>query len=151
MENFKAKVIIITGASRGIGAELAIKLAKQGHKIVINYAHAASKADALVQQITAIGGIATAYQADISQSAAVVALFDFTEQHFGAVDILINNAGIFTVSAIKDLEDTAIDQLIDINLKGTLYGMREAAKRLNHGGKIINISNSYRIIFSRKN
>ena len=136
------KVVVITGASRGIGAELAVKLAGQGYQVVINYASAAQQAEAVLAQIKAAGGVAAAFQADVSQAAGIKALFDFAEQTYGRVDVLINNAGVFSVNPIQELDDAAIDRLIDINIKGTLYGMREAAKRLQQGGKIINLSSS---------
>ena len=142
MQTSLSKVIIITGASRGIGAELAAKLAGQGYQVVINYANAAQQAEVLVQQIKAAGGVAEIFQANVSQPTGIKALFDFAEQTYGRVDILVNNAGVFSVSPIQQLDDAAIDRLIDINIKGTLYGMREAAKRLQHGGKIINLSSS---------
>lgn len=136
------KVIIITGASRGIGAELAVKLAGQGHRVIVNYANAAKDAEALVAQIIQRGGQASAFKADVSQSAQVKALFDFTEQSYGHIDVLINNAGVLSLAAITQVDDADIERLIDINLKGSLYGMREAARRLQQGGKIINLSSS---------
>jgi 3-oxoacyl-[acyl-carrier protein] reductase len=140
-ENQK-KVILITGASRGIGAFTASLLAQQGHSIIINYANNDQEANAVVQKIQANGGTATAFKANISHSDEVTQLFDYAIQTYGRLDVLMNNAGIMRLNKIEDVDDETIDQLLAINLKGPLYTMREAAKRLAHGGKIINLSSS---------
>ena len=136
------KVILITGASRGIGAFTANLLAQQGHSIIINYANNDQEANAVVQKIQANGGTATAFKANISHSDEVTQLFDYAIQTYGRLDVLMNNAGIMRLNKIEDVDDETIDQLLAINLKGPLYTMREAAKRLAHGGKIINLSSS---------
>ncbi|MCU4579400.1 SDR family oxidoreductase [Acinetobacter gyllenbergii] len=136
------KVILITGASRGIGAFTAALLARQGHQIVINYANNALEADQVVEKIKAAGGTASAFKADISQSDQVIQLFDHVIQNYGRIDILINNAGIMSLEKIEALKDETIEKVLAINLKGALYTMREAAKRLEQGGKIINLSSS---------
>ena len=140
-ENQK-KVILITGASRGIGAFTASLLAQQGHSIIINYANNDQEANTVVQKIQANGGTATAFKANISHSDEVTQLFDYAIQTYGRLDVLMNNAGIMRLNKIEDVDDETIDQLLAINLKGPLYTMREAAKRLAHGGKIINLSSS---------
>ena len=136
------KVILITGASRGIGAFTASLLAQQGHSIIINYANNDQEANTVVQKIQANGGTATAFKANISHSNEVTQLFDYVIQTYGRLDVLMNNAGIMRLNKIEDVDDETIDQLLAINLKGPLYTMREAAKRLAHGGKIINLSSS---------
>ena len=136
------KVILITGASRGIGAFTASLLAQQGHSIIINYANNDQEVNAVVQKIQANGGTATAFKANISHSDEVTQLFDYAIQTYGRLDVLMNNAGIMRLNKIEDVDDETIDQLLAINLKGPLYTMREAAKRLAHGGKIINLSSS---------
>lgn len=136
------KVILITGASRGIGAFTASLLAQQGHSIIINYANNDQEANAVVQKIQANGGTATAFKANISHSDEVTQLFDYAIQTYGRLDVLMNNAGIMRLNKIEDVDDETIDQLLAINLKGPLYTMREAAKRLAYGGKIINLSSS---------
>jgi len=136
------KVILITGASRGIGAFTAALLAQQGHKIVINYANNDAEATRVVAQIEALGCVASCFKADVSQSEEVSALFDYAIQSYGKVDVLINNAGVMCFKKIEALDDETIERVLAINLKGSLYTMREAAQRLEHGGKIINLSSS---------
>ncbi|MBJ9986942.1 SDR family oxidoreductase [Acinetobacter sp. S40] len=136
------KVILITGASRGIGACTAILLAKQGHKIIINYANNDQEAEHIVKKIQMNGGIATAFKANIGHSNEVIQLFEYAFETYGRLDVLINNAGIMYLDKIEDVDDQSIDQILAINLKGAVYTMREAAKRLTYGGKIINLSSS---------
>ena len=136
------KVILITGASRGIGAFTANVLAQQGHSIIINYARHDEEANKVVNKILASGGSASAFKANIAHSNEVKALFEYVIQTYGRLDVLINNAGIMALSKIEHIEDDSINQLLDVNLKGSLYTMREAAKHLSSGGKIINLSSS---------
>ena len=136
------KVVLITGASRGIGAFTATLLAQQEHKVVINYANNDQQATQIVENIKAAGGTASRFKADVSQSNQVELLFDYVINTYGKIDVLINNAGIMNFKKIALLDDATIDKVIAINLKGSLYAMREAAKRLEQGGKIINLSSS---------
>lgn len=136
------KVILITGASRGIGAFTANVLAQQGHSIIINYARHDEEANKVVNKILASGGSSSAFKANIAHSNEVKALFEYVIQTYGRLDVLINNAGIMALSKIEHVEDDSINQLLDVNLKGSLYTMREAAKHLSSGGKIINLSSS---------
>ncbi len=136
------KVAIVTGASGGIGAAVAERLGKEGFTVVVNYAGNAASAEAVVAKIEAAGGRAVAAQADISNTEAVRRMFDSTVTAFGGVDVLINNAGVMTLAAIADSDDTMFDRQIAINLKGTFNTLREAAKRLRDGGRIVNFSSS---------
>ena len=136
------KVAIVTGASGGIGAAVAERLAKDGFTVVVNYAANATSADAVVARIEAAGGRAVTAQADISNVAAVARMFDSAETAFGGVDVLINNAGIMNLAAIKDSTDDLFDRHIEVNLKGTFNTLREAARRLRDGGRIVNFSSS---------
>ena len=136
------KAAIITGSSKGIGAAVAERLAADGLAVVINYSSGADAANVLVERIKAAGGAASAIKADVSDPAAVAALFDQTEQAFGGVDVLVNNAGIMKLSPVADTTDELFDQTIAINLKGAFNGMRQAAKRMRDGGRIVSFSSS---------
>ncbi|MCI1679603.1 MAG: SDR family oxidoreductase [Ewingella americana] len=136
------KVALVTGASRGIGAAIAERLAKEGFTVIVNYSRGAEAADALVQKIEQAGGRAVSAQADVSDSAAVAKMFASAEQAFGGIDVLVNNAGVMPLSSIADTDDATFDSLIDINLKGTFNTLREAAKGMRNGGRIINFSSS---------
>lgn len=136
------KVALVTGASRGIGAAIAERLALDGFTVIVNYSRGEAQADAVVSKIEQAGGKAIAAQADVSDGAAVSRMFASAQQAFGGVDVLVNNAGIMTLSAVADTDDAAFDRLIDINLKGTFNTLREAAKHLNNGGRIINFSST---------
>jgi 3-oxoacyl-[acyl-carrier protein] reductase len=136
------KVAIVTGASRGIGAAIAERLAQDGFAIIVNYAGSADCAEALVRKIEQAGGKALAAQADVADSGAVKRLFDSAEAAFGGVDVLVNNAGILENAALADSSDEMVDRQIAVNLKGTFNGLREAARRLREGGRIVNFSSS---------
>jgi len=142
MSNETSKVAIVTGASRGIGAAVAERLATDGFTVVINYSGDAKSAEALVRKIEGSGGRALTAKADVSDPNAVRGMFDATEAAFGGVDVLVNNAGIMKLAKIADSDDALFDQQIAINLKGSFNAMREAARRLRDGGRIINFSTS---------
>jgi 3-oxoacyl-[acyl-carrier protein] reductase len=142
MDKQTGKVAIVTGASRGIGAAVAERLARDGFRVVVNYAESVAPAEALVRKIEQAGGHAQVAKADVSEPAAVCTLFDAAEAAFGGVDVLVNNAGIMTLGAVADTDDAAFDRQIAINLKGTFNTLREAARRLRSGGRIINFSSS---------
>ncbi|MDB5705847.1 MAG: Short-chain type dehydrogenase/reductase [Sphingomonas bacterium] len=136
------KVAIVTGASRGIGAAIAERLAADGFTVVVNYAGNVAEAEALVARIEAKGGRAIPAQADVSDAAAVARMFDAAQAAFGGVDVLVNNAGIMKLASIADSDDALVDSQIAINLKGSFNTLREAAKRLREGGRIVNLSSS---------
>lgn len=133
---------IVTGSSRGIGAAIAERLAKDGFNVIVNYSGKAAEADALTKKIAAAGGRALAVQADVADSAAVKNLFDRAEAEYGGVDVLVNNAGIMPLAKFADADDALFERTISVNLKGTFNGLREAARRLRNGGRIINFSSS---------
>lgn len=138
------QVAIITGASRGIGAAVAQRLARDGYAVVINYAGNAAEADKVVGRIAAAGGSAIAIQADVSSPADVRRLFEQTIARLGRVDVLVNNAGIMPpqLPPLGATDDDTFDRLVAINLKGSFNTMREATARLEQGGRIINFSSS---------
>ena len=140
--NTTQKVAIVTGASRGIGAVIAQRLAEDGFAVAVNYASSAAEADSLVASLQAQGHKAVAIQANVASSAEVRALFDATEQALGKVDVLVNNAGILKTVPLADTSDELFDQTLAINTRGTFNTLREAAKRMNNGGRIVNFSST---------
>jgi 3-oxoacyl-[acyl-carrier protein] reductase len=142
MANETNKVAIVTGASRGIGAAVAERLASDGFTVIINYSGDAKSASTLVGKIEGKGGRALTAKADVSDPKAVRGMFDAAEAAFGGVDVLINNAGIMKLAKLADSDDTLFDQQVAVNLKGTFNTLREAAKRLRDGGRIVNFSTS---------
>ncbi|HEY8337816.1 MAG TPA: SDR family oxidoreductase [Tardiphaga sp.] len=142
MTTSSPKVAIVTGASRGIGAAIAERLGRDGFTVIVNYSGNAALAEAVVGKIEAAGSKALSARADVSDAAAVRGMFDAAEAAFGGVDVLVNNAGIMKLARIADADDASFDQQIAINLKGSFNTMREAAKRLRNGGRIVNFSTS---------
>src|SRR5580700_8258000 len=142
MTDKTSKTAIVTGASRGIGAAIAERLAGDGFAVVINYSGDVKSAENLARQIEGKGGRALIAKADVSDAAAVRAMFDTAEATFGGIDVLVNNAGIMKLAKIADSDDALFDQQIAVNLKGSFNGMREAARRLRDGGRIVNFSTS---------
>jgi 3-oxoacyl-[acyl-carrier protein] reductase len=136
------KVAIVTGASRGIGAAVAARLASDGFAVLVNYSGDAAPAEALANNIKAKGGRALAAKADVSDPEAVRRMFDAAQSNFGGVDVLVNNAGIMTLANLADTDDAAFDRLVAVNLKGSFNTLREAASRLRASGRIINFSSS---------
>ena len=142
MANETNKIAIVTGASRGIGAAVAERLAADGYTVVINYAGDTTAAEALARKIEARGGRALTAKADVGNAAMVKSLFDAAEAAFGGIDVLVNNAGIMMLKPVGDSDDALFDRQVAINLKGTFNGLREAARRLRNGGRIVNFSTS---------
>lgn len=142
MSPANGKTALVTGASRGIGAEIATRLAADGYAVVINYAASAAPAEELARQIEAEGGKALAIAADVADAPAVAAMFEAAIRHFGGIDVLVNNAGVMELAPIAEMDDAAFERMVSINLKGTFNTMRVAAKHLRAGGRIINTSSS---------
>ncbi|MBF4514780.1 SDR family oxidoreductase [Flavobacterium sp. ANB] len=142
METLNGKVVLVTGASRGIGATIANQISEAGAKVIVNYSGNKNAADKVVAEIIAKGGDAIAVQADVSKTDEVKNLFDAAIAHFGKIDVLVNNAGIMITKLIKDTTDEDFTRQFDINVKGTFNTMREAATRLENNGSIINFSTS---------
>ncbi len=142
MVNESTRTAIVTGSSRGIGAAVARRLAKDGFSVVVNYTGNAADAESVVGDIKQGGGNALSIQADVSDPAAMRRMFDQAAAASGGVDVLVNNAGIMQLAKISDADDGFFDRHIAINLKGVFNGMREAAKRLRSGGRIISFSSS---------
>jgi 3-oxoacyl-[acyl-carrier protein] reductase len=142
MSNDQTRVAIVTGASRGIGTAIAERLAAAGIAVVVNYAHNQDAAEQAVARIEAAGGRAVAVRGDIAESSTAAALFDAAEQAFGGTDILVNNAGIMELGAIADTTDAVFARQVEINLVGVFRTLREAARRLREGGRIVSFSSS---------
>ena len=141
MSKLSGKVAIVTGASKGIGAGIAERLAADGASIIINYSRSAREAEALVSKVTAVGGKAFAVQADISQPADIAKLFTATTDHFKRLDILVNNAGLYEYAGLDAITPESIDKHYNLNVKGLILASQAAARLFpKEGGVIINIS-----------
>jgi 3-oxoacyl-[acyl-carrier protein] reductase len=142
MTKNEQKIALVTGASRGIGAAIAQRLANDGFAVVINYASSSKEADELVLTLEARRQVAIAVKADVSKVDDVKAMFDEVEQSLGKVDVLVNNAGILKTVALDETSDDEFERHFAINAKGTFNTMREAASRLPSGGRIVNFSST---------
>lgn len=142
MTNQHQRAAIVTGGSRGIGAAITRRLARDGIAVAINYASGRDAADALVAEIEGSGGHAIAVQADLADPATPARLFDVAEQAFGGVDILVNNAGVMELGPLAEVSDEAFARQMSINLDSVFRSLREAARRLHEGGRIVSFSSS---------
>lgn len=137
------KVAIVTGASKGIGAEIAKALAAAGAKVAVNYDSSREGADKVVAAIGGAGGEAVAIQGSVAKSADVARLFAETRAAFGPVDIVVNNAGVYRFSPLEDISPEEFHRQFDINVLGLLLVTQEAAKGFGpHGGSVINVSSA---------
>lgn len=142
MAALAGKVAIVTGASRGIGRAIALKLAGNGASVVVNYAGNTAKAQEVVAEIDKLGVKSLAVQADVSKVADIQRLFEQTIERFGRVDILVNNAGTIINKLITEVTEADFDKLFAINVKGTYFACQQAALHMAEGGRIINFSSS---------
>lgn len=135
------RVAIVTGAGRGIGRAVAIDLASEGAKVVVNYSRSAEAAEQVVQEIVAAGGEAISVQGDVAQSSQVEALLATTIERFGRIDILVNNAGITRDKLILRMSEEDWDAVIDTNLKGAFLCAKAVVPRMvkQRSGVIVNI------------
>jgi len=141
-ESLKGKTALVTGASRGIGRAIAVRLAAGGADVCVNYAKNAKEAQEVVSDIKSAGGSAIAVQADVSRVADVARLFDETIRQLGKLDILVNNAGIMFMKTVVDTTEADFDRIFAVNVKGTFFACQQAATRLANNGRIINLSSS---------
>ena len=140
---FKDRVVIVTGASKGIGAAIAKAFGRAGASVVVNYASSRAGADAVVAAIEAQGGRAAAVQADVASEADVKRLFAETKERFGQVDVLVNNAGVYGATPLPEVSVEEFHRQYNVNVLGLLLASREAAAAFGErGGSIINISSS---------
>ncbi|MDM1070938.1 SDR family oxidoreductase [Empedobacter brevis] len=142
MINLKDKTVIVTGSSRGLGKQIAIEFAKKGANVVINYNSNESEALSTVKEITLNEGKAIAVKANVSQNEDVNHLFEKTIEHFGKVDIVVNNAGIMMTKFLKDFSAEEFDKQFTTNVKSVFLMMKKASDKLEENGRIINISSS---------
>jgi 3-oxoacyl-[acyl-carrier protein] reductase len=134
------KTALVTGGSRGIGKAIAERLAAEGATVVINYARSAGQAQDLAASIVAQGGKAIALQADVSKPAEVRRLFDDAEKAVGPLDIIIANAGVFLGKPLVDSTEEDFDYVFNTNTKGVFFTLKEAAKRVRDGGRVVVVS-----------
>ena len=143
MSDIKGKVAVVTGASKGIGAGIAKALATAGAAVAVNYASDKAGADKVVADIKAKGGKAIAVQGDVAKAADVQKLFATTKETFGAVDVLVNNAGVYKFHAIEEVTEDEFHRLFNINVLGTVLATREAVKYFGpNGGSVINVGSN---------
>ncbi|MDB6079195.1 MAG: short-chain dehydrogenase/reductase [Akkermansiaceae bacterium] len=139
MSNSKSKVALITGASRGIGKAIAIRLAADGASVAITYTSSPDKATKVVADIIAAGGSAIAIQADSGDPASVKNAVAKTVETFGGIDILVNNAGVLPLASIEDFKLEDFDRAIAVNVRGVFVAVQEAIRHMKEGGRIITI------------
>ncbi len=140
-QKLAGKVAVVTGASKGIGASIALHLAAEGASVAVNYASSEEGAERVVDQIRTKGGKAIAIGANVAKQSDIERLFSETKKSFGAVDILVNNAGVYEFGAIEEVTPEHFHKMFDLNVLGLLLASREAVKNFGPGGgSIINIS-----------
>jgi 3-oxoacyl-[acyl-carrier protein] reductase len=141
MSELNGKVAIVTGASKGIGAAIAKGLAAAGAAVVVNYASSREGADRVVAEIAGAGGKAIAVKADVTKAGEVARLFEATKKAFGALDVLVNNAGIYRFAPLEEVTEDEFHRQFNTNVLGVLLASREAMKYFgSDGGSVINIS-----------
>ena len=137
------RTALVTASSRGIGRAIARRLGRDGARTVVNYLANEAAAKEVVADIEAAGGDAIAVRADVSVPDQVEHLFDRAEEAFGALDILVNNAGVTIIGATADIDLALVDRAIAVNVRGSFLALRQAARRLRDGGRVVNISTGY--------
>jgi 3-oxoacyl-[acyl-carrier protein] reductase len=142
MTDTGTRVAIVTGGSRGIGREAALRLASDGLAVVIGYSSRDDEAAAVVAEIVNAGGRAIAFKADVADERAVASQFDAAEKEFGGVDVVVNAAGIMLLAPLADLDLDVLDRMLRINVRGTFVVNQQAVRRIREGGAIINFSTS---------
>ncbi len=141
MSKLQGKVAIVTGASKGIGAEIAKHLAAEGAAVVVNYSSSKQGADRVVAEITRDGGNAIAIQANLAEPKEIERLFSEAKKAFGQLDILVNNAGVYEFSPLEEITEEHFRKHFDLNVLGLILASQAAARHFDgHGGSIVNIS-----------
>jgi len=140
MAELAGKVAVVTGASRGIGRAIAERLGRDGASVVVNYVNQIDQANAVVAAIEASGGRAIAVQADIGNVPDIRRLFQAAEDHFGGLDIVVNNAATALFKPTVDATEEDFERLFNIIARGTFFSLQETARRIRDGGRIVSIS-----------
>ena len=142
MKRFENKIVLVTGAGRGIGASIARRFASEGAEVIVNYSGNDEAAQKTVDEITATGGQSQKYKCSVNDSESVKVMIDEIIKEFGRIDILVNNAGITKDGLMLRMTDEDFDRVIDVNLKGTFNCTKYVSKYMlkQKSGKIINIS-----------
>jgi 3-oxoacyl-[acyl-carrier protein] reductase len=140
MKKLEGKVAVVTGASKGIGAGIAKAFGAEGASVVVNYSSSREDAERVVSEIVEGGGKATAIQADVSKPEEVKRLFDEADKAYGGLNVLVNNAGVFSFFPLAEVTETEYRRQFDTNVLGSILSAQEAVKRFESGGSIINIS-----------
>jgi 3-oxoacyl-[acyl-carrier protein] reductase len=138
----QGKVALVTGSGRGMGREIALRLARDGASLVIHFSGSEAGAKETVKLIQDSGGVAVAYRANVAERAEVRALFAAIDRAPGRIDIVVNSAGVSAGGSLAELDEEQLEQMLGVNLRGPLFVASEAAKRLTAGGRIINIASS---------
>lgn len=142
MSDLKRRGAIVTGASQGIGAAVARRLGRDGFAVAVNYRKGRDDAEQVVRAIEGDGGRAIALQADIGDPTGAAALFDQAGRALGGIDVVVNNAGTMVLGPMADVTDADLDRQVSLNMAGAFRVMREAARTLQPGGRIVNLSSS---------
>ncbi len=136
------RVAVITGGSRGIGRAVTERLASDGLAVVVGYAASPKAADEIVASVRLAGGSAVAVRADVADAAQVGALFERAESEFGGVDIVVTSAGILRPALIAEVTDNEFTEQVEVNIRGTFNALRQAARRVRDGGRIVTLSST---------
>jgi 3-oxoacyl-[acyl-carrier protein] reductase len=136
------KIALVTGAGRGIGKAIALRLAMEGATVIVNYNGSAARAEETVREIRDMGQMAESYQCNVSDYDAVAEMIQYVVKTYGRLDILVNNAGITKDNLVMRMSEQDFDDVLDINLKGTFHTIRHTARQMlkQRSGRIINIS-----------
>jgi 3-oxoacyl-[acyl-carrier protein] reductase len=143
MADLRGKVALVTGGSRGIGAAIAVRLARHGADVAITYRNAAAEAGAVVQRIELSGRKGLAIASDVAHPDAIVGAVNQVADELGRLDILVNNAGVFPSGPLADVTVDQLDHALAVHVRGAFLASQAAAARMDHGGRIISIGSCF--------